>query len=758
MAIRRADAESGLGQRSLRALARAAGRGQRQRSDSLFYNTNIAGTDNYANQIAFSMGCHAGLSIPDSSVADAQSQPDFPQALAQRGAAAWVANTGNGYGMDDAVAASEQLMLFFTQEMGAQASVPIGKAFVAAKQRYVGSAPAGGFGVYDEKALTEATLYGLPMLNVSVPAPQPIGAGAISSLAGAPFALGGLTGLPLTVQMTPTLHTAADGVYYSLGGEVQASAGRPVQPRSSVPAAAVANHSLRGTLLISATYSDMFSFDPLVTRLVTDTTLSEPPLVASGWFPPRFWAANQFGDQNRISIVGGQFNRNGSVERLYGDLQLETYHVNDASPEAADFLPPTVWDVSSEIVVGGANFAVVAQDNSSLARVLVTHNVPGGGGAGLWKSVDLSYNAGSMVWTASVPGLDDSSQFFVQALDKAGNVTLASNSGQYFTVGAVVPDAVSPVNTLHSLTVRLEFDQGDGSGFTGAPDGTVGFVVSLEGVGSIVSDTCSDGTLEGECQVVFTSSVPGTAKASVSWAGDIGTGARDGDSDVLRLRGGRDCLRGCPNRSRAVERCQRDIRSPHRHSSRATGRWPDHRRRWRDRLWSRARRHGGDVQPVEQHGRRDVRGREYVRHFRRRLLGANQLRRGRRCGHPRRVNRQCAGRELQSGDRHGRQQRRRCTQGVCRRRAALEQGRWCGFAAGGRNVRGVPNAQLRECERHVCPNRSGLLGRSRQQRSGYRSGERRAQTRKPDTGSICGPRDGCAGRLSTSIRIRRRPT
>jgi hypothetical protein len=124
------------------------------------------------------MGCHGGLNIPDYQVDPADvnqvSTPDLPQVFAQHNATAWIANTGYGYGMDDAVTNSELLMLYFTENLGAESVVSIGQALVDAKQRYVGNAPAGGFGIYDEKILIEATLYGLPMTTVSVPSPQPI--------------------------------------------------------------------------------------------------------------------------------------------------------------------------------------------------------------------------------------------------------------------------------------------------------------------------------------------------------------------------------------------------------------------------------------------------------------------------------------------------------------------------------------------------------------------------------------------------------
>ena len=146
-----------------------------------------------------------------------------------------MANTGYGYGVDDTVAASEQLMLFFTQELGTQDSIAVGQALANAKQRYVGSAVAGGFGAYDEKAMIEATLYGLPMLKVSVPSPQAIGGSGVTFGEGPEFSLDGLIGITITVGLQPTRHDTDTGTYYSVGGEVQAWPGRPIQPRAAVP-------------------------------------------------------------------------------------------------------------------------------------------------------------------------------------------------------------------------------------------------------------------------------------------------------------------------------------------------------------------------------------------------------------------------------------------------------------------------------------------------------------------------------------------
>jgi hypothetical protein len=375
------------------------------------------------------MGCHAGFNVPDGSVASAQTQPDFPQAFARRGAAAWVANTGFGYGMDDSVALSEQLMLFFAKELGAEDSVPIGWALVEAKQRYVGSAPAGGFGVYDEKSLIEASLYGLPMMKVSMPVTQPVNGGALSAQQSAPAGIGDLSRVTATVQLTPTRQTTGDGVFYSLGGEVQPAPGRPVQPRGTLLAKDVSGSSLRGLLLINATYSQTAGVNPAISNPVTDTARAEPAFDAEGWFPAKFWAPNRFGDDERLALVGGQYNFAGGRQRVYTRMTLESYYAPD---DAEDYLPPVIWDARAILFQGALDFYVYAEDyDSHILRVLATYNVPNGNGTGQWKSVELVYDADSGYWLGSAPG-GASTEYFVQVLDAAGNVSISANKGEFY--------------------------------------------------------------------------------------------------------------------------------------------------------------------------------------------------------------------------------------------------------------------------------------------------------------------------------------
>ncbi|HLF27786.1 MAG TPA: adenylate/guanylate cyclase domain-containing protein [Anaerolineae bacterium] len=126
---------------------------------------------------------------------------------------------------------------------------------------------------------------------------------------------------------------------------------------------------------------------------VMGPALAEPPFDEADWFPVKFWASNRFGDQERLSLIGGQYNRVGSVERLYSGLVLESYYVDEAAT-GSDYLPPTIWDGQAVYFGGSLRFGVDVEDlDSGLARVLATVNQPGGNGKGTWRSIDLKYDA-----------------------------------------------------------------------------------------------------------------------------------------------------------------------------------------------------------------------------------------------------------------------------------------------------------------------------------------------------------------------------
>jgi hypothetical protein len=496
-------------------------------TDPLFYNTDIL-NGNVSNQIAYSMGCHAGLSVFDDFVAlpgDTASTPDFPQAMAEKGAAAWVANTGYGYGMDDAITHSEDLYLKLTQQLGSAAGKPVGQALVEAKQRYLGDAAAAGFGVYDEKAMIEATLYGLPMTTVTVPSPQLIVDNpAIAVTADPDETAGGVITRDINLGFTHTLEesfyqTTSIGNFYSLAGEVFAGPGRPIEPSGSISVSPPDGFRLQGLLWLGGAFTDTPGFDPVMARPLWDIEEQEPDYSGpggphdqfpAGWFPNKIWAANRFGDQESIVVVSGQFNKDGDVQRLFSGMILQAVF----SPvDNVDFAPPSILYAGSREVPSGLEFLVGASDEEGVARVVVTYQ----DGTGSWISKDLALVDG--IWRYTEPGLAEDTEFFVQACDVSGNCSAKLDKNEYL-VGSPPPQFINQVGDSHTFWVAVWKDPGTG---LVPAEGVFPTVTLIDRNGDPVPYGDWDGTCKtsgtnaaGKCNVTIDSGQPGPISISAT--------------------------------------------------------------------------------------------------------------------------------------------------------------------------------------------------------------------------------------------------
>jgi hypothetical protein len=455
----------------------------------LFYNTDLddenANSQFLLNQVAYSAGCHAGLNIPDPSVADPSSAPDFPQALASEGMAVWMANTGFGYGIDDTIALTERLLQYLTQELGLQVPVTTGQALVNAKQRFAGSATLEGFSVYDEKVMIELTHYGLPMHEVSVPQTRDIG--AVNSEFTSFESEFGMQRTTMSVDFSPTRNETDDGTYFDQNDEVQAWPGRPIQPRASVILPPLTDYVPRGQLLVNASYTDYSGIDPVIAIPASEIELPEPSFSANGWYPVKIWAVNRFGDsQNRSTLLGGQFEPNLAIERVYDTMELDTYY---ASAGDSDFAPPVIWGLQSEVSEPAdgqvtATFAATITDGTGLTdplrvkRVLLTWTVRGSGTlqtVPMKRDIDPDTGLGDpSLWIADVTVAEADQniiEYYIQALDVSGNVATSSKEG-FHLAGAESPDAALSIGSTQTVTIFLERDLGNGVGFQPVPDGT----------------------------------------------------------------------------------------------------------------------------------------------------------------------------------------------------------------------------------------------------------------------------------------------
>jgi hypothetical protein len=413
-------------------------------------------TTEYKHALIFTVGCHSGLNVPDDDQPDPQLAADWAQVFLAK-QALFIGNTGFGYGDSDLIAYSERLMTNFVQELGYwhNGNMPtVGIALARAKQRYFNSTGAESFSNYDEKALEEMTLYGLPMMGISVPNTTTVPPG------GGPLGKTSMTVLDsvhAAQAITVTTHTfdsndlaydmnsvAGLGNYFTLQGseDVHVAGGRPIQPRVSTDIH-LADTIAHGVLMLGGTFTDIPNFNPVMSRMITEELylVDEPPYPTDEWYPVSPATINRFlnaqtGQSNeRLVLIPGQFRATGSVsptvgvERLYTALQLEVYH---ASFDEDDFVAPAIFEVDTYPSTGQVDFEVLVNDDDGpVMRVVVLYR---SAGSNVWQSAELVYDPDEETATGTVLGLGGTVEFIVQAVDSAGNVALSLDHGKPYTV------------------------------------------------------------------------------------------------------------------------------------------------------------------------------------------------------------------------------------------------------------------------------------------------------------------------------------
>ena len=362
-----------------------------------------------------------------------------------------IGNTGYGYGDSDLVAYSERLMLNFTQALGDRSAgaQTVGRALLQAKQGYYNSASAGSLSNYDEKVLAETTLYGLPMLQINlptpltqVPQPQRVQAQDVFT-----------TRVALPLAFTP--HAGSLGTFYTIVGEEDAHAAgaRPIEPRTNRDVHVV-DTIAHGALMLGGTFTQQ-PIDPFISRVVTDELYlpDEPHFPTSAWYPMQMSVVNRFlaidgQSHERLVVVPGQFKATtdtpatSGLQRLYTWLDYEVYH---APFTVTDFIAPSIWNVEAYSTTSALLFrALVTDDQYDLRRVVILYRPLS---VNTWSRADLAYDPLTHYAFASVPPLAEDFEYFVQAVDPAGNVALALDHGnpfrQYSTVEARLDTATT---------------------------------------------------------------------------------------------------------------------------------------------------------------------------------------------------------------------------------------------------------------------------------------------------------------------------
>jgi hypothetical protein len=510
--------------------------------------------------IFFTMGCHAGFQTTDAIVgANSPDALDWADYFAGSGTS-FVGNTGFGLGNTDSVAFSEELMAGFAGNL--DGSVSIGEALANAKQSYYLGRTA--FSSYDEKTLSEAELYGLPMYGVGVAPPAlgaPLGPAAPvaspdpvrGSTGSASPNRGTLTALPSTsaqvasFAVTPSFGTAQTGdhgQYFTNGGQVQAPNYRPLQPFVTLPATRSGTVA-HGVLVDGLTSNDIAPFDPDNVRPTLDLSANEPePQFADEAWPTKVPTLVSLNDANglrqNLNLTTGQFftdtATHAGVERQWTHIAGRVTYSS-----STDFVPPTVDSIDAFLSGGTVTFSGRFGDltetgaDGTVALAQVVYDVDN---TGTWQALPLQRDPATGVWSGGTTFSGTAVQYFVEACDLAGNCGFSSNKGRYFDAHplpapsgpiTLTPDRGPDTHSWYTgpLSVTAATSGGgsvsvsvDGGAFAPAPG-----AIRLSGDGShIVEARGSDGSearqvflIDGRGPTITHTVAPGAPTGANGW-------------------------------------------------------------------------------------------------------------------------------------------------------------------------------------------------------------------------------------------------
>ena len=447
------------------------------------YDTTVNSTEvtaapanTFADTLIFSAGCHSGYTVVDADgVPGVTVGLDWTEAFAKQGATL-IAGTGYQYGDTDFLEYSEKLYADFARQLRVgSAPVPIGQALLQAKQNYLNGSPT--LQGIDQKSVLEATLYGLPMLGVSVPgklsepadpstaSPDPVAQdtpGGELDLEADTVALNNLSLTPVNRTLTNLEGGSVTAQYLTGPDGVSVNPAEPAVPLISDNVTAPDGKLLRGIALRSGRYTDTNGITPLTGAPATETHSVHTPFVTPAFFPGRIATANYLdalggsasGGTTRLNVTPVQHRSDGpgsltTTQRAYSSVGLQLFYSGNISTYGENTpalaAPPSITDVRTTVSGSTVEFSarVVGDPSAGIQTVFVTYTGESGSPFhSAWESVDLEQVEGdSTLWTGSLtlPAGQQAAavRYLVQAVNGVGLVGIDDNQGSYFVPGVI---------------------------------------------------------------------------------------------------------------------------------------------------------------------------------------------------------------------------------------------------------------------------------------------------------------------------------
>lgn len=385
--------------------------------------------------LVYMASCHAGLNVPPT---NSEGTVDMPQAFVQK-RANFVGSTGYSYGGKSSIGWTEQLLINYTNALLRGEEASMGKALVEAKLRYFQADSQ--LSSYDEKVIQQLVFYGLPMYHLKTrgtlgsndPFPN---VSMDVNLPAASFSTEEFEKGSVTLDFTQALNESTSrrqgdgGEYFALNGFTQIESGRPIQPLHfgdvSVP-----DKSIRSVVIRDGAYRTVRDFAPAIGAPYNEYVLNDGPATlaaSSGYYPPVPTDVRTNNGQSSIVTQLGQFNASTDELRLFETLSVDVYYSSslDQSGPAV-----TVVDALYNFEQGVVDVKVDAVDESGIDSVVVSYVTDSRELASFIKSVELTFDESAHKWRGTFSG-SEHSRYFVQIVDKAGNVTKAMNKGKHY--------------------------------------------------------------------------------------------------------------------------------------------------------------------------------------------------------------------------------------------------------------------------------------------------------------------------------------
>ena len=420
-------------------------------------------------RVVFTMGCHPGFNVPDRAALPPDPglgiDPalDFVQALARQQAVS-ILSTGYGYGDDQGLGGTELLLTIFSGEI-VEDNIFIGDALKTAKETYL--LGLSSMTVYDEKSSIQATMFGLPMYQVDVPAGPGSITPAQTEQAGETFTVyvkDGDTVTPLTPAKEEIMPPVSpNGHYFTAGGDAQATAFRAIQPRIIVPIPP--GPPAHGVVIKGGTFTDTEEFDPVIS-LPTDEWLvnaAEPQICLDAFWPSVPVTLNSLdpggGGPQALVITPGQFRCTSGtdptvtgIQRLYTSLTVEILRSDPAELE-----PPTVDSVDiSQVDATTVAVTVQASDASGIASITLLR-LSGGVITPIELALPQPLQA-SGSFTIIVPNVlpaDDITGQIVDGLNNVAYFTAKGGNGFTFLLVNGGPDQFVTPGSPHTFLITV---------------------------------------------------------------------------------------------------------------------------------------------------------------------------------------------------------------------------------------------------------------------------------------------------------------